>query len=44
MDGALCLCKTKEKKNQRLICEGPAGTVHAGDWGGNKVCENTVLL
>lgn len=32
------------RKSQRLICEGPAGTVHAGDCGGNKVYKNTALL
>ena len=43
MDGALCLCKT-QGKNIRLICEGPAGAVHARDCGGNKVYKKTVLL
>lgn len=44
MDGALSACARRKKKYQRLICEGPAGTVHARDCGGNKVYKNTVLL
>lgn len=44
MDGALYACARRKKKYQRLICEGPAGTVHARDCGGNKVYKNTVLL